>query len=94
VTGAAGSGERALQSMRLLVDRGVEFEARTTVHPDLLDADSLDLMADELVAQGVRRWVLQPYRHEGSPKTLRNISFRADDVPAGIAQRFEHFSVR
>lgn len=94
MTGAAGSGERARASIEILVASGVPFEARTTVHPDLLGSGDLARMADELEAAGVREWVLQPYRAEGTTRVLPPVRFTADDVPHGIAGRFERFSVR
>lgn len=65
ITRVPGSGERALESLRLLVASGIPFEARTTVHDALTSGDDLDTLADELVAVGVRDWVLQPFREEG-----------------------------
>jgi pyruvate formate lyase activating enzyme len=66
ITRVPGSGERAFESLRLLVESGVPFEARTTVHGGLLSAKDLDAMADELVAAGVREWALQSFREEGA----------------------------
>lgn len=94
VTGASGSGDIARESLRRLALSGVGFEARTTVHPDLLDAATLVRMADELVAAGVTRWALQPYRPEGTDGGLRAASFSAVNVPPGLAERFSEFSIR
>lgn len=66
ITRVPGSGERALESLRLLVASGIPYEARTTVHDALTTDDDLDTLADELVATGVRDWVLQPFREEGT----------------------------
>ena len=66
VTGIAGSGLPAEASLRLLLEAGLPFEARTTVHSSLLGEDQLRALADELRAAGVRRWILQPYRAEGT----------------------------
>ena len=66
VTRVEGSGERAAESLRLLVESDVAHEVRTTVHPDLLtEADLLEL-ASELRDVGVQRWVLQPFRADGA----------------------------
>ncbi|SDH21471.1 anaerobic ribonucleoside-triphosphate reductase activating protein [Roseospirillum parvum] len=62
VTGVAGSGDKARDSLRRLIDSRVAFEVRTTLHPDLLDDAALDQLAAELLALGVRRLVLQPAR--------------------------------
>ena len=42
------SGVRAWQSLRLVLESGVDYEVRTTVHPDLLPPESLLGMAREL----------------------------------------------
>jgi len=65
VTRAAGSGARALESLRLLVASEVAYEVRTTVHPDLLSEGDLLELAGELQEAGVDRWVLQAFRTEG-----------------------------
>jgi len=70
ITGVAGSGERALESLRALVASGIPFEARTTVHADFLSAADLRQMGAELAAEGVATWILQPFRTDGSPLDL------------------------
>jgi pyruvate-formate lyase-activating enzyme len=52
-------------SLRLVAASGVDYEVRTTVHPDLVPDDALVRLADELASLGVRRWVLQPFRPTG-----------------------------
>ncbi len=94
ITGVAHSGDIARESLRRLVRTGVDFEVRTTVHPDLLDSAALIRMAEELSAEGVTRWVLQPYRPEGTDGALRTASFSAAHVPPGLAESFSAFSIR
>jgi pyruvate formate lyase activating enzyme len=65
LTGAPGSGERARQSMELILASGVAHEFRTTVHPALLTVEALGRVVDRLAAQGVRHYVLQEFRGEG-----------------------------
>lgn len=66
ITGVAGSGERARESLALVVASGVPYEVRTTVHGGLLGEEALDRLADELEAAGVSDWVLQPFRPQGA----------------------------
>jgi len=94
ITGAPGSGEATRASLRALVASGVDFEARTTVHPDLLGSAAIVRMSQELAREGVSRWVLQPYRAEGTQGALPPVRFSAADVPSGVAERFREFSVR
>lgn len=94
VTRCAGSGLRALESLRALIASGVEFEARTTVHPALLSREDLARLADELEAEGVRRWVVQAYRADGTREgELPPATLTATDLPDGLDQRFD-FIVR
>jgi len=51
--------------LHAVLDSGVPYEIRTTVHPALLTDDDLLAMAAELRADGVRRWILQLFRPEG-----------------------------
>lgn len=60
-----GGGESARDSIRLLLDAGVDVEFRTTCHAHLLSADDLRRMADELAELGVSQWILQPFRPQG-----------------------------
>lgn len=65
VTRVAGSAALAWESLALLAGSGVDFEVRTTVHPDLLGDDELLQLAEELRDLSVARWVLQPCRMDG-----------------------------
>ena len=89
LTGAAGSGTRAWQSLELLLSSGVPLECRTTWHPELFDEAALLGLARSLRAQGVRDWVLQA----GSWRGVGAWSI-ADDVLASLAEGFQHFTLR
>lgn len=93
ITGVAGSGATARESLRLLVASGVPFEVRTTVDPDLLDPSSLQRLANDLAAECVRTWVLQQCRTKGA----RPGSQTAMMAPASLGQlreRIENVTVR
>jgi pyruvate formate lyase activating enzyme len=61
VTGASGpSGARAWESLQIVIESGVSFEVRTTVHPDLLSASDLLALGEALAAKGVTDYALQP----------------------------------
>ena len=94
VTGVDGSGDAARESLAYLVRSGVDFEVRTTVHPDLLSAEDLTVLADQLVACGVRRYAVQGFRPQGCVGNLRPASLHAANLPAGLADRFAWFEVR
>ena len=58
-TGAAGSGGRAWESLRLLVAAGARHEIRITVHETLLDSARLRALVARLVAAGAAKVALQ-----------------------------------
>ena len=94
ITHVPGSGQRALTSLRALVASGVDFEVRTTVHPDLLDGDDLERMSVELAEEGATRWVVQAYRPDGARAGLRATRFLEADVPPSARARFAEFTFR
>ncbi|GGP25526.1 anaerobic ribonucleoside-triphosphate reductase activating protein [Silvimonas amylolytica] len=73
VTQVRNSGRAARESLHLLIESGVPFECRTTVHPALHDTASLLQLAGTLAVQGVENFVLQPFRASGcaSPMLLQ-----------------------
>lgn len=94
ITRVEGSAQRALESLRMLVASGVDFEVRTTVHPSLLTSDDLARLADELEAEGVHRWAIQVYRPDGARPGLPLVTEPAESlVPSGLSERFE-FTLR
>ena len=66
VTGAAGSGDKARESLRLLLASGVAHQVRTTVDPALLDEAAVKRMGAELAALGVATHTLQEFRLAGT----------------------------
>lgn len=98
ITGAAGSGVRALAGLRQALASGVAHEVRTTVHPALLtDAEILDLACD-LAARGAKHYVIQGFRSQGcGNEDLRRSATRErplQEVGEEVAGLFETFAVR
>ena len=60
-----GDQEREVAPDDLVRARGVAFEVRTTVHPQLLPPAALETLARELAARGIVRWILQPFSATG-----------------------------
>jgi pyruvate formate lyase activating enzyme len=98
VTDIPDSGEPALDSLRLLLESGVPYEVRTTIHPDLVPADALLRLARALAELGVRRYVLQEFRGDGCvDAALRSTSSRAcpdADFCGQISPLFDSFELR
>jgi pyruvate formate lyase activating enzyme len=71
-TGVPGSGERARTSLQQVLESGVAYEIRTTVHPALLGDTELANVARDLATRGVKRYVIQAFRSRGCHDVLLN----------------------
>ena len=71
ITGSDG-GERAKQSLAILIASGTPYEVRCTVDERVLDDDGLCLMADQLASLGATRLVLQTRREATGKPVLRD----------------------
>ena len=98
ITGAAGSGGRALAGLQRVLASGVDHEIRTTVHPALLDDAEVISLAGDLATRGVKHYVLQAFRKQGCRnEDLRQRATRdrpLQDVGGQVVALFEDFSVR
>lgn len=65
ITGIRGSARVARKSLKLLLASGVDYEVRTTIHPDLLSEAKLLALAQNLAQQGVKNYALQVFREQG-----------------------------
>ncbi|BCL76725.1 anaerobic ribonucleoside-triphosphate reductase activating protein [Jeongeupia sp. HS-3] len=99
VTLVQRSGDPARASLQQVIDTGVAFECRTTIHPQLHDDAALLALADTLAGLGVQDYALQRYRPQGCESALLG----SNPLPAGypsastcaaIAARFASFTVR
>ncbi|MBB5192365.1 pyruvate formate lyase activating enzyme [Silvimonas terrae] len=70
VTQIRNSGQAARASLQMLVESGVPFECRTTIHPALHNLDSLLQLAGTLAVQGIQDFVLQPFRASGCSSAM------------------------
>ena len=96
VTGAAGSGERAWESLRLLLDAGVDLEVRTTPMPGLDDPAYLERLSERLAETGVGCWALQQCREVGGGDAVqrpRRLAASDPDVVTAT-RRFDRFALR
>jgi pyruvate formate lyase activating enzyme len=59
ITGVSGSGQANWHSLEMLLESGVDFECRTTVHWQLFDCQRLQRLAERLAAAGVQRFAVQ-----------------------------------
>lgn len=88
-TGVRGSGERALQSLKMVIACGVAHEFRTTVSAGLLPHFESPDFARTLADLGVHNYVLQECRgmHASSPRIPGDVSLQLRDM-------FSSFSLR
>jgi pyruvate formate lyase activating enzyme len=96
ITGAPGSGERAWQSLRLLLDAGIDLEVRTTPMPGLDDTGYLTRLFARLAAAGVETYALQQCRTVGPSAGMPAPRQIKIDDAALVAARgaFPHFTLR
>ena len=98
VTGVAEGVSRVLESLRAVVESGVDCEFRTTVHPDLIQARTLRILAATLVRLGVKRYVLQEFRAQGCPdsslRAPRSAGYLDEDSCLDLARLFGSFEIR
>lgn len=98
VVGANRAAEHFIRSFEVIRSSGVDFEARTTAHPELLDDAALLEIARWLSARGTRSFALQIYRKPpgAAAASLPNV---AADYPAAstldeLKALFETFVLR
>lgn len=91
ITGAPGSGTKALKSARMILENGIPYEFRTTVDSCLQTEDTLLLLAQSLASLGVRHYVLQECRSRGCNRPQTRIQ---GGMAAEIGRLFDTFSVR
>ena len=98
ITGMPNSASPVHASLTVLLDSGIDFECRTTVHPDQLPPPLLLRLARSLSAMGVRRYVLQEFRSRGCRDEVLARGQRAGYPDANLleelASLFPRLSVR
>lgn len=90
------SGQQAWQSLQLLLDTGVDYEVRTTVHPAFFTPESLLDLAQQLATQGVTHYVVQTATTDTClNKRLRQSGrINRQQIEASLQALFPHFAWR
>jgi pyruvate formate lyase activating enzyme len=65
ITGVSRSGNKAWESLGLVLESQVAFECRTTVHPCLHSFEEIHDLAQHLAERGVRHYAVQAFRSKG-----------------------------
>lgn len=98
LTVTPGSGDRAWQSLALLLQHDTAYEVRTTVHWHLLSRARLLTLATQLQQRGVINWNLQIcHTRQGYSRRLPVNNWTAADrefIAAEIAPLFPQFGLR
>ena len=69
--GPTTTADRAFESLRMVLDAGVDVTVRTTVDPTVMSDDDVHELTDTLFDLGVREHVLQQVRSEGTTPEYR-----------------------
>ncbi|MEF9900725.1 MAG: anaerobic ribonucleoside-triphosphate reductase activating protein [Pseudomonas sp.] len=97
ITRVRGSGVANWRSLDMLLDSGVDYECRTTVHWDLIDPARLLTLAQRLKERGVEHFVVQQVRTaQMLDMSLPKVSMQAA-LPAlwdTLGELFAQFEVR
>lgn len=103
ITRGARDGRRVAQSLEQVLEaassqssRRLEYEVRTTFHPQLISEADLCRLAEDLADRGVRRYALQRFRPEGcADRALRHRSAEVSDATTKrLASLFDGFVLR
>jgi pyruvate formate lyase activating enzyme len=99
ITGVKNSGIFPKESLKLLLNCGVDYEVRTTFHPSLLDSHDLERLGSELAGMGARHFVLQLFRPEGCQdarlaREHSNLITIPESSKNFLASLFDSFKIR
>jgi len=97
ITNNKHSGERAWESVRLLLKSGVKHELRTTLHSSMLNKTQIENLFSELSEVGAENYVVQECITKNCfDKNMRvNNSATLDwDWLKDLSNQFEHFNIR
>ncbi len=92
ITMVPGSGDSALESLKILLASRVDFEVRMTVHP-LMSVDAVTEAMREVASLGVKNAALQKCRDENENPVEHPI-FSDKILLEEIAKYFENFFIR
>lgn len=93
VTNVKDSGIAAKKSASLIIESGVDYEFRTTIHPLLFTVDEICDLAKMLADMGVKNYVLQRARQFQSDSVVDEKFYSLDSYKT-IIPLFNSFSIR
>jgi len=97
VSGVPNSGTHAREGLSLLLESGLNYEVRTTVHPQFHSAADLIRLAEELQGLGVENYAMQEFRPQGCTDAglcAAALPLLNDELTGVIAPLFKQFILR
>lgn len=94
-----GAKEKQIrESLRLLIDSGISFEARTTLDPRVIGVDELLPLAETLADMGVKNYAVQEYhsfpQEKNPPLKTETTAYFSENLLKGLSKMFPTFIVR
>lgn len=98
LTGVSDSAEKIEQSIKLIINSGVDYEFRTTYHPSIIKLQELDSLIEYIHDQGANTYYLQRFQPTGVKdiylsKNGQNIQIPSNACTYG-AGLFKTFGIR
>ncbi|MBI1889454.1 MAG: anaerobic ribonucleoside-triphosphate reductase activating protein [Burkholderiales bacterium] len=98
ITGIPDSGKLAQASIDAMLESGIDYEVRTTIHPTLLDEEEIVELASTLASMGVNNYALQLFRTQGCTddklKAATTAGYPSADTIARVSKLFPKFTFR
>ena len=94
ITGIAGSGDKAQESLAMVVANGIDYEVRTTVDPTFFTRNTVVDLAETLAAAGVTHYVLQQCRAVEGYDVESSSLLLGEELIAKIKTMFPAFTLR
>jgi pyruvate formate lyase activating enzyme len=94
LTGIEGSGKKVRESLKLLLESGIDYEVRTTVDPNFFAGKTLLELAKILAAVGVKNYALQECRSVDMQKIEDSSLLLDHSLLDQIKDMFPSFTLR
>lgn len=93
-TGIKGSGRKALRSLEILLESGIDVEIRTTVWPGVADRNSIRQIGKVLSRIGASNYVLQEARDPLTNAPMGGDAFADSALVKELGEKFTEFMTR
>lgn len=93
LSGRPLSSRAAFEALSQVLAAGIDYEVRTTIHPQWLDHNALAVLVNQLLALGVRNYALQVARLK-EPSEIAQGAYPADPLIHYCERAFSRFTLR